>query len=164
MFKSAYMTLDDIVSAVKKPMAEEKLAVIQNMESKDGQIGVTTTIIHDSGQWIKQTAFGAPTKPGPQADGSLVTYYRRYQLGAMLGLCTEADDDANAASSHAGEASRPPQKEIYTATGSQKATLLKIFQNYPGTDGETMKAISEQLVSEKVAMVDLEKAVFERMK
>jgi len=38
-----------------------------------------------------------PVKPDPQAQGSAITYARRYSLSAIIGLCTEEDDDAEGA-------------------------------------------------------------------
>ena len=39
-----------------------------------------------------------PTKNDPQGLGSVITYQRRYALGAILGLNIDDDDDGNRAS------------------------------------------------------------------
>jgi hypothetical protein len=39
-----------------------------------------------------------PAKEDPQAYGSVITYQRRYALGAILGLNIDEDDDGNKAS------------------------------------------------------------------
>ena len=45
-----------------------------------------------------------PTKPGPQELGSVITYQRRYALGAILCLNIDEDDDGN-------KASEPPKEK-----------------------------------------------------
>ena len=43
-----------------------------------------------------------PSKNDPQGQGSVITYMRRYALGAVLGLNIDVDDDANTASGLTG--------------------------------------------------------------
>ena len=56
-----------------------------------------TVIFHiETGEKIEGTFKMTPAKNDPQGQGSVITYQRRYALGAMLGLNIEDDDDANA--------------------------------------------------------------------
>ena len=60
-------------------------------------IGVTTRIIHSSGEWIESTAY-APVIHNKrmnevQAVGSSITYLRRYSLTAAFGITGDTDDD-----------------------------------------------------------------------
>lgn len=93
-FKSKYAALPDILEAIKLPLSECGLAVAQ---FPDGD-GLTTIIMHESGQWIEATAIMHPVKNDPQAAGSAITYQRRYSLGAILCLNIDEDDDGNKAS------------------------------------------------------------------
>jgi hypothetical protein len=53
--------------------------------------------MHVSGEWISATYEMKPTKDDPQGAGSVITYQRRYALGAALGLNIDEDDDGNKA-------------------------------------------------------------------
>lgn len=74
--------------------------------------GLTTIVMHESGEWIMATAKLELSKPDPQGQGSAITYMRRYALSAALGLVTEDDDDGNAAST--------PQKPVARPTAAKK--------------------------------------------
>lgn len=95
-----YMTLDDILKAVKPVLFANGLAVLQPVSaSQDGSsIGVTTMFLHASGQFVAATSY-FPTEKGrmttAQAAGSSVTYQKRYGLAAMLGINSDVDNDGN---------------------------------------------------------------------
>lgn len=87
-----YAPLDVILAAVRKPLADNGLAVVQMLDGGH----LVTTLIHESGAEISGRV------PLPQVDdikglGSAVTYLRRYAIQAMLGIAAEDDDDGSAA-------------------------------------------------------------------
>lgn len=95
-FKSKYADLTSVVKAVKEPFAENGLSYVQFPFSSDRGVGVTTRLMHVSGQWLED-AFVLPlAKVDPQGAGSAITYARRYALQSVAGIPT-ADDDAEAA-------------------------------------------------------------------
>lgn len=94
-FKSKYADLASIIEAIKKPMTANGLSYSQ---FPCGPGGLTTILMHTSGEWIEDTFTMEPVDRKPQSVGSALTYARRYALGAVLGLATEEDDDGNAAS------------------------------------------------------------------
>src|SRR5690349_14949873 len=100
-FKSKYADIAAIIEAIKKPLSENGLSYAQ---FPTGFGGLTTILMHTSGEWIEDTMEMKPTDDKPQSAGSALTYARRYALGAILGLATEEDDDGNAASKGAGSA------------------------------------------------------------
>ena len=98
-FKSNYADLRSVWSAIRDLLAKNKLAVVQTgIESPIGYIGIETTLMHESGQWISGVMH-LPSKRenDPQQYGSALTYARRYSLAAIVGVYQE-DDDANLAS------------------------------------------------------------------
>lgn len=98
-FKSTYATLQNIVESTRDVLRCYGLAVVQTFSQTDGTyIDLTTTLVHDSGEWISGTITMRPTKPDPQGLGSAATYARRYAYAAILGIVTDDDDDGNAAS------------------------------------------------------------------
>jgi hypothetical protein len=94
-FKSSYATLSNILKTIKNPLLESELTFVQ---FPDGENGLTTRLMHSSGEWMEATYKMKPAKDDPQGLGSAITYQRRYSLGAVLGLDIEDDDDGNAAS------------------------------------------------------------------
>ena len=95
-FKSKYADLGAVVRAVKEPFAENGLSYVQFPASEDNRIGITTRLMHTSGQWLEQTFTIPFTQIDPQKAGSVLTYFRRYSLAAVAGV-PQVDDDAEAA-------------------------------------------------------------------
>ncbi len=94
-----YATLTQVWNTVRVILTEHGLSVAQTCEpSERGEIRLTTTLFHESGQWIAGTMTLPISIRTPQGYGSALTYARRYSLAAMIGLCVEEDDDGAAAS------------------------------------------------------------------
>lgn len=106
-YSYSYADLSSIWDAIRKPLSESGLSVVQMPEIGDGMVYVSTLVLHTSGQWIQSTVGTRPADTTPQAIGSAITYLRRYGLGAMLGIVTDVDDDGAAGS----QSKRPPQIE-----------------------------------------------------
>lgn len=105
-FKSRYATLASIWAAARQPLSDNGLGVVQTVASQDEKIAVTTLLTHSSGQWIKDTLTVSSGDGRPQSVGSVISYARRYQLAAMVGIAPE-DDDAEAAEGRAAVSSQP---------------------------------------------------------
>lgn len=98
--KNQYATLDNILDTIRPILSKNGLSIMQ-LPSGDGQtIEMRTLLIHTSGQFIESPIMTMrATKNDAQALGSLITYAKRYQIGAILGLSTgDVDDDGNSAS------------------------------------------------------------------
>lgn len=97
---SKYATLDNIIESTKKILAQYGVIVIQEAATaENGEVTVKTTLLHESGEWMESDVLRMkPVKNDPQGIGGAITYARRYQLGALLNLATEEDDDGNYAS------------------------------------------------------------------
>ena len=105
--RNRYATLNDIIDTARRPLADNGLSYVQmpcNPEAIDIPfIGLTTRIMHQSGQWVETTVYfpmdGGANKAvsAVQAAGSVLTYMRRYALGAALGIVADEDADGNAA-------------------------------------------------------------------
>lgn len=94
----SYTSLTDILVVVKAALATEGLVVSQPIRSEDGMTYVDTLLIHEqSGDRILFPGLGGPTKGDPQANGSAITYARRYNLTSLFALEVEDDDGATAA-------------------------------------------------------------------
>ena len=111
-FKSKYADLAGVLDVVRPAFTQAGIAVIQSPSTGDnGEIGVTTTLVHTSGQWMSDQVSMAidPSAKNPaQAAGSLITYLRRYSLSAFANVAQE-DDDGN---SLAGSVKAVEQKPV----------------------------------------------------
>lgn len=108
-FKSDYATLSNILEGIKDPLIENGLTFVQ---FPDGVNGLTTRLMHESGEWMEATYSMTPAKNDPQGLGSAITYQRRYSLGAVLGLNIDVDDDGNAASVKGEKSNRQTTEDL----------------------------------------------------
>jgi hypothetical protein len=99
-FKSSYATLDNIIDNVRPILQKHGLSIIQSTICEDEKVGVSTLLIHESGEWMEtEPLMMKPVKIDPQQAGSVISYLRRYSLTSFLSLSlgTGPDDDGNAA-------------------------------------------------------------------
>lgn len=102
-FKSSYTDLSAMCETLYPLLAAEGLSVVQG---GDGST-LDTLLLHESGEWIR-TSLTMPNETNPQKLGSVITYFRRYALAAIVGAVSEGeDDDANAASHPQARPSAP---------------------------------------------------------
>ena len=100
-FNSRYADLATVHEACREALASNELAVVQSPSADAGLVRLTTLILHSSGEWIESDPLQVQAKDaGPQAVGSCLTYLRRYQLAAVVGVAPE-DDDGEAAEGRA---------------------------------------------------------------
>jgi hypothetical protein len=97
-FKSKYASLATILDVISEPLANKGLVIIQFPTE---QYKLTTRLQHISGEYMEDTYEMQPTKHSPQDAGSVITYQRRYAIGAILNLNIDEDDDGNKASKDA---------------------------------------------------------------
>lgn len=94
-----YATLGAVIEASIPVMNKHGLAITQLVVGGIGQVGVTTILLHESGEYIETTASlnldSGKGKSLAQEAGSTVTYLRRYSWAAILGLYAEEDVDGN---------------------------------------------------------------------
>ena len=110
-----YVPLDDILDRVSK---FPKWAVMQPLSNNENGVPcVETNLIHESGEVLNSGKLTLITNGTKMQDfGSVITYTRRYQLGAFLGINTEVDNDATD--------QKPTDPK---ATASQVARLQRVY-------------------------------------
>lgn len=114
-FRNRYASLPAILDAVRPVLAKNKLAVVQfPINTDEGRVGVETTILHESGEYLSHSFAVRLTKDDAQGAGSALTYCRRYSLAAVLSI-SQDDDDGNAAA----EPQRP--REVWTGNRTQES-------------------------------------------
>ena len=136
-FKSEYVQINELLKAVRPELSKHGLSVIQSTGGDGQNISVSTLILHTSGEWIQTDALVLRAQQvNPQGAGSAVTYGRRYNLSAALGVAWDDDDDGNAASEPTKEQSKEekPSKAVSYRKVQDEMKRLKI-------SGEDIKAI-----------------------
>ena len=108
-YKSKYADLPSVIDAIKPALNLVGIAFLQTAGTSDpGILAMTTRLLHESGEWIEDTATCPLPKNDPQGYGSACTYLRRYSLAAIVGLYQDDDD---------GQAASKPKAVIAPATG-----------------------------------------------
>lgn len=108
-FKSTYADLNAVREAVLPAFNEEGIAVLQPTVFFEGKKWVQTMLLHTSGEYYSSLTEILTTKEtDAQAQGSGISYARRYGLQALPNIGAE-DDDGNAASGR--KAAEPIRKE-----------------------------------------------------
>lgn len=116
-FKSKYADLNSVREAVIPVLNAHEISVLQPMVNIDGKNFVKTVLIHVSGETIESfTEIVYAKTNDAQAQGSGITYARRYGLQSLV--CVGADDDDGNA------ASEPPKKKSDVSLDVIKGQLL----------------------------------------
>lgn len=129
-FGSKFADLAEVLNAIRAPLVEHGLAVVQTPSvSSDGKmVSIQTTIYHRSGETMDCGILSIPVeRAGPQAVGSAITYGRRYGLMALFFLAPEVDDDGEGAEDRkapAGKAQGKPARGLDDVAGSASARPL----------------------------------------
>ena len=104
-FKNKYFDINKLLEVVKPVLNNHKIVLLQPLSNVDGKASLKTVLINTADGKKLEYEVTLPEDPNPQKMGSIITYYRRYSLVALLGLQAE-DDDANLGSQPA------PKKEL----------------------------------------------------
>jgi len=92
-FKSSYITLDNIIATYNEKLSEKW--VVCYHYTKDNKL---TTVLIDTEDNSKVESEFNVLNNDPQKAGSEITYWKRYNLGQLLNIQTDTDDDWNLAS------------------------------------------------------------------
>lgn len=97
-FKSKYADLNSIREAVLPTLNTNGISVLQPIVHVDGKNFVKTVLLHESGEMLESlTEIVYNKQNDAQAQGSGISYARRYGLQSFVCIGAE-DDDANHAS------------------------------------------------------------------
>ena len=119
--------LNAILAEVRPELAKHGLSLSQLVTGVD-KIGVTSMLMHSSGEWIADTVALTPdTSKGlstAQNAGVVITYLRRYAVQAILGISGEDDTDGHADKPVDKPAEKPaPMPELTQASAAFKSAL-----------------------------------------
>lgn len=108
MHKAKYAQLDTVIDVIKPIATKYGFSVVQFPYNDNDVFGVETLLIHESGEYIRGRYGSKITSTNPQDYGKMITYYRRYALGALFNIAPEDDDDADSVASSA----KPSDKQL----------------------------------------------------
>jgi len=145
-FSYRYSTISAIRKATTPALSKNGLAVTQVIDHIGDLHYLRTVLMHTSGQTIEsEMVINVALKP--QDLGSLLTYLRRYQLAAILGIVADEDEDGQMAQNAAQPAKqgktqttgapksdephqstpRPAKASIYNGTAEQQKIVKEIL-------------------------------------
>lgn len=151
-FKSKYADLNSVREAVIPVLNANGISVLQPMIHIEGKNFIKTILVHESGEMLESfTEIVYAKQNDAQAQGSGITYARRYGLQSMA--CVGADDDDGNA------ASQPQQKKNDTQLNDVEKKVLSIqsvdaLNDYYAEIGKpTTPAILDLFKSRKVEIL-----------
>jgi len=90
-----YASLASGLDIVRKCLGQHEIAMMQTTAVEQGQITLTTLLVHASGKWVSSLWLVCPAgEPSAQVKGAALTYARRYALFTLVGIAGEDDLDA----------------------------------------------------------------------
>ncbi|WP_288958359.1 ERF family protein [uncultured Leuconostoc sp.] len=136
MFKSSYVTLDAVINSIVKARKESGAKFFFTNIVQDG---VMFTRIIGYGETLDLSGskvaddLGNRGTNSAQAEGSALTYARRYSLSMAFGIASDVDDDGNGAS---GTNRKPATPKTIS---QEKVTLLeKLIADTSQLSGQDM--------------------------
>lgn len=147
--RSSYADLASCWAACQPHLSKNSLALIQApFDAGQNRVGLETTIVHKSGEWLSSRWSVPVTKNDPQGFGSALTYIRRYSLVSMIGIA-QVDDDGEAASGNAPkhQPKAIDQGMVETIKGLSSVSAVNDF--YRQLSAEERATYTEQLATRK---------------
>lgn len=152
-----YADLGSHIDTAKPVLAKYGLAVSQLVTSDgDGKIGVETVLLHESGEWISALVMLPPSeekgKSSAQVAGSIISYFRRYSLAAILGMYSDEEDDGAGSPSQPGTQTQGQRAAANKTQAGEKPTTQAPAGNGNGTQ-KAAAYVPEQWTPETAAEV-----------
>ena len=154
-FKARYVSLDALLDAVKPVLQANNLALVQVLETEEGKVGVSTSLLHTSGHLF---AFGKLMVKADgltaQQVGGAITYIRRQSIQTACGISVDLDDDGHQASAPKPQAPKVFMGELkYEKAAVEILTLkgwLKPGQGLKDLSAEHLAAINTHAFEQAV--------------
>ena len=162
--KNRYADLGNVIETVRPVLAKHGLAFSQFPVGKEGEFGIKTILLHESGEFFESTVTlplaDEKGKSVAQVAGSYSTYLRRISLNGILGIYADEDNDGNQPAAK----KKTPLVQVAVPTGEPKTFIgLAAAEKVTGSDGVTYgdkdtKSLSHMWNAIQIAMKDGDKA------
>ena len=122
--KNKYATLGAVIETARPVLAKYELSLMQSPVSDGDKIGVTTLLLHSSGEFIEDTIYlPASESKGlsvAQSAGVVISYLRRYSLQAFLNMYADEDTDGHKPETKKPEPITLEAARLYETSEGQK--------------------------------------------
>ena len=148
--KNKYADLGSIIKAAKPIIAKHGLSISQLPTSNGNGIGVTTILMHSSGEWLESTMLlpledsNNKAVTSAQAAGAIISYLRRYSIASVLGMYADEDVDGNSPKSTRKTRTKPKSNGKMSLESAQEVTN-RDGKKYVEIDSETLSHMSGEL-------------------
>jgi hypothetical protein len=143
-YHSKFADLGSVIKTTRPILAKHNLAITQwPTTSEDGQVGLTTRLLHGSGEWLEDTVFikAVPEQKNPaQAAGITITYLKRYCWSAVLGIYTDEDTDGEGLAKYVEPELTEEEKELKKL----KKLIVTVGKELGGKDNAEVVAVITQ--------------------
>lgn len=141
--KYNYADLTSVIDVARPTLQANGLAVTQVASDE----GVQTIVLHEEGEWLSFPPLTVKTgQNSPQAQGSAITYAKRYQLLGVLGIATEDDDGQEAAKPADPLVSQPMLRTLSTKlrllVGDDREAGLAFIADAAGREVNSSKELT----------------------
>jgi len=97
-FKMKYADLAEVFNTIRPVLTKHGLSVWQDVYTEEDKVVIVTEILHESGEYLRSSPLKIPASRGgkgidAQSIGAAISYGKRYQVSAMIGIAAESDDD-----------------------------------------------------------------------
>ena len=150
-FKSSYADLTSVIKVIKEPFAKYGLSFVQLPVTSAGGngVGVSTMLMHKSGQWLQGEYLLPMDKVTPQGAGAAITYARRYALQSLVGIPSVDDDGELAMYRNEPAPVEPPPVKRVSKKLAQDVVALVVASEISGETSELVEALAELEEHEK---------------
>lgn len=149
-----YADLSEILDKCRPILSKHGLAVTQILNETDKGTELNSMLVHESGETI-ESKVKLPPVHDPQAMGSMITYYRRYSIVALLGLVADEDDDGNSASEKS-QSHTVTSRATNLASEKQIELIKKLCQETnTEINGSLLKSLTSQNASKWIEKLNV---------
>jgi hypothetical protein len=143
-FKSKYADLNAVREAVIPILNENGITVLQPLVHVDGKNFVNTILLHESGEMMESfTEIIYSKQNDAQAQGSGITYARRYGLQSFV--CVGADDDDGNKASTPPPTIDMPRLETRLNTCKTLEELATTYKSFTPTEQKLTIVLKDKL-------------------
>ena len=141
-FKGKYATINAVLETIRPVLAKHGLSFTQTFDTVNDMHCMTTLLMHESGQFITSQVQLCKASEIAQEVGKKMTYFRRYTLGAMVGLSSGeeiAEDDDGEAERLKAALAKQADEESKAKTKKEKIPMPELPE------------LSEEVVNAEIA-------------
>lgn len=162
-FEYSYATFDKVLDLARPTLAENEIAVMQDVSYAAERWTLTTRLMHSSGQWIEgDTPLPYSGSTDAQELGSALSYARRYGLAPLLGITAEEDDDGGRTGGRAnGNAKPDPVLESWKKKLADAGAISALSTAWNDMGQQYRKVLAAEKEAAKVRIQEAERIAAE---